>query len=155
MQHKFRKLPVVVEAFRWTNDAAHDQTLWPAWLLAAFMADHDAPGALILAVDGDGSITTRINALAGSYVVEPGDWIICAGDGELYPCKAEIFAQRYEPALEDPDLSSPPTPDADLCRACLGINPEPGQPGCVSCAGTHLQSFADAQGGGLDTGLPE
>jgi hypothetical protein len=28
----------------------------------------------------------------------PGDWIIRGVQGELYPCKADIFAATYEPA---------------------------------------------------------
>lgn len=36
----------------------------------------------------------------GPVKVNPGDWII-KGDGEYYPCPADVFAKMYEPAIVD------------------------------------------------------
>ena len=39
-----------------------------------------------------------IKTLEGVMHASPGDWIIRGVNGELYPCKPDIFAKTYEPA---------------------------------------------------------
>jgi hypothetical protein len=36
--------------------------------------------------------------LEGRHEARPGDWIIRGVQGELYPCKPDIFEATYEPA---------------------------------------------------------
>ena len=38
----------------------------------------------------------QIKTLEGVMTASPGDWIICGVDGEIYPCKPDIFAKTYE-----------------------------------------------------------
>lgn len=77
---KFRKKPVVVEAFQWKGDAAQ-----------AFL---DTIGfAKEITVDGD---SLFIKTLEGTMEASKGDWIIRGVQGELYPCKPNIFEQTYE-----------------------------------------------------------
>ena len=42
----------------------------------------------------------RINTLEGQYTVRGGDWIITGIKGEKYPCRADIFAETYEPVTD-------------------------------------------------------
>lgn len=42
-----------------------------------------------------------VDTLEGPMTVNPGDWIIRGVNGELYPCKPDIFAKSYDPAVED------------------------------------------------------
>jgi hypothetical protein len=37
-----------------------------------------------------------IETLEGKLKASPGDWIIKGINGELYPCKPDIFAKTYE-----------------------------------------------------------
>lgn len=37
-----------------------------------------------------------IETLEGTMKANPGDWIIKGVQGELYPCKPDIFEQTYE-----------------------------------------------------------
>ena len=39
-----------------------------------------------------------IQTLEGEMRADPGDWIIRGVDGEIYPCKPDIFKRTYEPA---------------------------------------------------------
>ena len=39
----------------------------------------------------------KINTLEGEMIGRVGDWLICGVDGELYPCKPDIFKKTYEP----------------------------------------------------------
>lgn len=38
-----------------------------------------------------------IPTLEGDHEAQPGDWIIVGVQGEIYPCKPDIFAATYEP----------------------------------------------------------
>lgn len=75
---KFRKKPVVVEAWH----------IVPG-------CDHDLPFGLCRNNDDSGFL---INTLEGQMTYHWGDWIIRGVAGELYPCKDEIFQATYEPA---------------------------------------------------------
>ncbi|OMF54692.1 hypothetical protein BK138_16165 [Paenibacillus rhizosphaerae] len=78
MSGLYRKKPVVIEA--WQNA---DDTGWPEWLSAADVGRE--PGGVIL-----------INTLEGIMKAQPLDWIIKGVNGEVYPCKPDIFEKTYE-----------------------------------------------------------
>ncbi|MGG1598049.1 hypothetical protein [Paenibacillus naphthalenovorans] len=76
---KYRKKPVVVEAWRNLDDNG-----WPDWLSEAEVGRE--PGGVIL-----------IRTLEGVMRAELGDWIIRGVKGEVYPCKPDVFEATYEP----------------------------------------------------------
>lgn len=80
---KYRKKPVVVEAFHYQSEADYN-------LLRLFVGDKAPLHQL-----GDGKL--GIHTLEGVMTTTPGDWIIRGVKGELYPCKPDIFAATYEP----------------------------------------------------------
>jgi hypothetical protein len=83
---KFRKKPVVIDAFQWRplSGEAQDKAV-PDWIV---MENHDiGPGNSLM-----------IHTLEGIMRADPDDWIIRGIKGELYPCKPDIFAATYEPA---------------------------------------------------------
>ncbi len=86
---KFRKKPVVIEAWQVTPDDGQTRQLPPMWLVTAITT-----GAAI-ALPGGG---IDIKTLEGTMRGDVGDWIIQGVKNELYPCKPDIFAATYEPA---------------------------------------------------------
>ena len=82
---KFRKKPVVIEAWQNTDNPRPP----PLWL-------NDAWRAAKVQFAGGGRID--IHTLEGTMRAELGDWIICGVKGELYPCKPDIFEATYEGA---------------------------------------------------------
>jgi hypothetical protein len=97
---KFRKKPIVIEAFRLTEDARRSNLDWPQWAREAWMKTHDEPGSL-WPVDWDCQPSSEVSALAittleGVMKADIGDWIIKGVKGELYPCKPDIFEATYE-----------------------------------------------------------
>jgi hypothetical protein len=86
---KFRKKPVVIEAYELHNRVGADTR--PQWIIeaeaAGVVAFHQPRGA-------PGWLT--IKTLEGEMRAEVGDWIIKGVKGELYPCKPDIFAATYE-----------------------------------------------------------
>ena len=78
MSNKYRKKPVVIEA--WQNS---DENEIPVWVDNADVGRE--PGGVIL-----------INTLEGVMKAMPGDYIIKGVQGEVYPCKPDIFEATYE-----------------------------------------------------------
>lgn len=85
---RYRKRPVVVEAFRWTGD--YDQTEDPKWIVEAIKA-----GTVRIEYP-----SMFIDTLEGTHEAKSGDYIIRGVKGELYPCKPDIFEMTYEEAPE-------------------------------------------------------
>lgn len=96
---KFRKKPVVVEAFQMTKERRHDNSEWPEWLHRAWNKD-PGEGAVWMRLSPRGE-RMCIGTLEGVYTVSWNDWIIQGVDGELYACKPDIFKKIYEPVEEE------------------------------------------------------
>lgn len=97
---KFRKKPIVIEAFQMTRERRADNSEWPEWMHSAWNADRETPGSLYPTQFGTGTGTLSIGTLEGQQLISWNDWIIRGVEGEIYPCKPDIFAKTYEP-LED------------------------------------------------------
>lgn len=95
---KFRKKPIVVEAFQITKESRQNNIGWPAWLNEAWNKPHDKPGAVFPKdfPDSDGTDMLIIFTLEGLHLVDFDDWIIQGVQGEIYPCKPDIFEKTYE-----------------------------------------------------------
>ena len=96
---KYRKIPVTIEAFQLrANEAV------PDWFLDAFehnlVSDFFTPNFPNTNSKPD-FIGCRIHTPEGIVTASPGDYIIRGVNGELYPCKPNIFAKTYEPIEED------------------------------------------------------
>lgn len=96
---RYRKKPIVISAFQMTQTRRRDNSEWPIWLHAAWQMEAHEPGSLFC-VDEDGMVGPGdklcITTLEGVHAVSWGDWIIQGVQGELYPCKPEIFDATYE-----------------------------------------------------------
>jgi len=93
MAHQYRKKPVVVEAWQFNPNAA--PTTLPDWLWASMLK-----GEAKLGHDRGGAATLSITTREGVMRADQNDWIIRGVDGELYPCKPEIFAKTYDAVPE-------------------------------------------------------
>ncbi|SFF22986.1 hypothetical protein SAMN04487969_11962 [Paenibacillus algorifonticola] len=81
---KYRKKPVVIDAFRWTGGL--DQSEDPEWIVNRIRM-------------GQVSFSNGrmfIKTLEGVMEAQPGDYIIRGVQGEIYPCKPDIFEATYE-----------------------------------------------------------
>lgn len=87
---KFRKKPVVIEAYQWTGKTLSDRdefvkdSGFPCWGLGAL---NNATGMIIPTLEGD-------------HIAKTGDWIIKGVSGEYYPCKPDIFEKTYEKIID-------------------------------------------------------
>ena len=94
---RFTKKPVVIEAFQMTEERRASNADWPEWMHRAWQLDREAPGSLYPTEEGTGDGTLSIGTLEGPLLVSWGDWIIRGVQGELYPCKPDIFEATYAP----------------------------------------------------------
>lgn len=86
---KYKKKPVVIEAFKWTGDC--EQTEDPNWIIDAVKE-----GRVYVKLTPNNEICLAIETLEGVMVALRGDYIIQGVKGELYPCKPDIFEMTYE-----------------------------------------------------------
>ncbi len=87
---KFRKKPVVIDAFKFKSGMRHDT-------VAAFLTcDHEVSQG-----EGEQVFMITIPTLEGDMTVSNGDWIIKGVKGEFYPCKPDIFEMTYEKVVEE------------------------------------------------------
>lgn len=99
---KYRKKPVVIEAVQFTG-GNHDE------VMAHIGCDGHRDDAIAMQACPYVHAKARpraifINTLEGQHRADIGDWIIRGVQGELYPCKNEIFLATYEPISEDEDV---------------------------------------------------
>jgi len=91
---KYRKLPVEIDAFKWTGTP--DQEEDPEWCIEKI---HD--GTVTFPNCGTKDCTLQIKTLEGVMTASQGDYIIKGVNGELYPCKPDIFEKTYEKVTEE------------------------------------------------------
>jgi hypothetical protein len=113
---KYRKKPVVIEAFLWTGDEHQQED--PVWIVTAIK-----DGQVRFEKSGTPEVTLLIDTLEGTHRAQRGDWIIKGVKGELYPCKPDIFAATYEPELPNAERvgGSSREGHAELLRDVGGI----------------------------------
>lgn len=87
---KYRKLPVEIDAFKWTGGP--DQEEDPEWIIEAIKN-----GTAWFENEGTPDVKFMIQTLEGIHEASVGDYIICGSNGEIYTCKPEVFVKTYEP----------------------------------------------------------
>ena len=92
---KFRKKPVVIEAFQMTFDRRDDKDNWPKWLQDAWWSTDSFETPNVIYYDHQAGVF-KISTMEGKLKVSWDDWIIRGVNGELYPCKPDIFEATYE-----------------------------------------------------------
>ena len=96
--NKYRKKPVVIEAFQMTKERRQDNSEWPNWLNLAWQKDFHENGSLSCEdfPNSDGTDHLQIRTLEGIQRVGWNDFIIQGVKGEIYPCKPDIFEMTYD-----------------------------------------------------------
>ena len=88
---KYRKKPVVIDAFL-LNEGGLVGEDW--------FRDAVTKGDIIIHHFGTHDPETawcEIKTLEGTMIAKAGDYIIKGVNGEIYPCKSDIFEKTYEP----------------------------------------------------------
>lgn len=95
---KYRKKPVIIEAFQYDGDLKGSDGKYyvPEWMVRAV-----ENGIVYYAQENpvEPPIELYIVTLEGHHHVSVGDFIIQGVNGELYPCKPDIFEKTYEAVL--------------------------------------------------------
>lgn len=86
---KATKKPVTIECFKYDGDLKKSDGKFyvPEWAQKAY-----EEGVIFFKDQGEMYIKT----LEGNHHASVGDYIICGVNGELYPCKPDIFEKTYD-----------------------------------------------------------
>lgn len=82
----YRKKPVEVEAFRLPEKPLEHAGEWPDWFLEQLSHGY-------VRVYNQCCVITTLD---GEMLASGGDYIIQGINGEIYPCKPDIFEKTYE-----------------------------------------------------------
>jgi hypothetical protein len=85
---KYRKKPLVIEAYQYTQGGDNPRPDW--------FQDRVTSNVIITHPERFIAQTPE-----GIMVGELNDWCILGVKGEVYPCKPDIFALTYEPVGDD------------------------------------------------------
>lgn len=112
---KFKKKPLVIEATQWFKNGDHPkddrgtftdpvdgQPFLGEGKIVRYFRHPYVSGELVcdhckITMHHHGWIDNH----EGGYTVCPGDWVITGIEGEIYPCKPNIFDISYEPVSGD------------------------------------------------------
>jgi len=83
---KYRKKPVVIDAWQWSGSNVREAR--------EFCETNGLPAWHVGGMNGKSGLI--IPTLEGDHLAEKGDFIIRGVNGEYYPCKPDIFAKTYE-----------------------------------------------------------
>lgn len=86
---KYRKKPVIIDAYQFNNRVGTDDR--PDWIKAAA-----EEGQVKVVIPRAAPAYMLIPTLEGEMRADTDDWIIRGVKGELYPCKPDIFAATYD-----------------------------------------------------------
>ena len=125
---KFRKKPVVIEAFRLNERGLiAEDWFWDAVtrneIITHCFGKHDPDPAWC-----------EIKTLEGTMIANTGDYIIQGVHGEIYPCKADIFQKTY--TEDKPNTNAERIrgmSDEELSEFLTHMNPT----NCQDCAFSH------------------
>ena len=84
---KYRKKPVVIEAWEFTKKALDSNDSWVRLYRNELHLISQYAGKVLY---------IEIDTLEGTMRADLGDYIIKGVQGELYPCKPDIFKATYE-----------------------------------------------------------
>ena len=98
---KYRKKPVIIDAFQMTKVERWNNSNWPTWLHRAWQKEPFEEGSVYPAEKSISTLMSNegmlcIHTLEGEHLVGWDDYIIQGIKKEIYPCKPDIFSKTYE-----------------------------------------------------------
>ena len=88
---KFRKKPVEIEAIQFVAE-----NVMECVELVRERTGHEHAGIEM----AKGGVILKIPTLEGTMTARTGDWIIKGVNGEIYPCKPDIFEKTYDRVVD-------------------------------------------------------
>lgn len=84
----------MIEAFQWLGSP--EQTEDPEWAIQKIKTGEIVIATLRNNQEQIIDCSMYIKTLEGTMIASIGDWIIKGVNGEVYPCKPDIFEKTYE-----------------------------------------------------------
>lgn len=93
---KFRKIPIVVDAWEWSPEKPVEGVLTP-------LSSQDARALGVH--ESQRKVHGLIKTHSGKHLVSPGDWIVQGVKKEKYPVQRDVFKETFEPLKDLPGES--------------------------------------------------
>lgn len=93
---EYRKKPLVIEAVQWTGLNLEEVKAFAEDSLDIEIFDVGWRSGVV-----SPSAKITIHTLEGDMIVDSGDYIIKGINGEIYPCKPDIFNKTYEEVADN------------------------------------------------------
>jgi len=93
---QYRKKPIVIEAVQVTKEMRNEHGPFPKW------ATPHLEGGQTQKIENSGWLQCK--TLEGPLNVSDGDYLIRGINGEIYPCKPDIFEKTYDALKEEREL---------------------------------------------------
>lgn len=93
---KYRKKPVVIEAFQYFDKMGENTAFIPRWFI-------DATIKGVIYCVGTETFIKTLESSGNTHKLTDGDWVIKGVKDELYACKPDIFELTYERVDETTD----------------------------------------------------
>lgn len=91
---KYKKKPVIIEAFQYDGDLKGKNGYYvPEWAVDAFENGEMYFDSL---TPNEPPCELFIKTLGGTHHASVGDYVIQNVNGEIYPCKPDIFKKTYD-----------------------------------------------------------
>lgn len=91
---RYRKKPIVVDAVQWFKYGDHPSVRKTSY--GEVSDELGTSGCSRREPYYAWHVMGMIDTLEGKHAVTPGDWIITGIQGEVYPCRPDIFEATYE-----------------------------------------------------------
>lgn len=89
--YRYVKKPVIIEAFKYEGDLiTNGKYCVPNWAIKAYES-----GTLYYKETDDSPSELFVKTLEGDMLCEVGCYIIQGVEGEIYPCRSDIFNKTY------------------------------------------------------------
>lgn len=89
--YKYVKKPIIIEAFKYEGDlSANRENCILSWAIEAY-----ENGTLYYKETDDSPSELFVKTLEGDMLCEVGCYIIQGVEGEIYPCRSDIFDKTY------------------------------------------------------------
>jgi hypothetical protein len=124
---RYRKKPVVIDAIQWTGVNVQEVLGFLAEMVIKFKKPAQVTENSIIVEEvtkiqfdltAKPHIRLTIATLNGDMAVDHGEFVLCGIQGEIYPCKADIFEATYDKVHPEYVEPEGPSPGFVPCTGC-------------------------------------
>lgn len=104
MSFQYRRIPITIEAFQWTEEVVKAVADESTTMLPGFFIEAVGSGVIIPSSLNPNQM--MIKTKEGTTALPLNNWVIRGPEGEIHSCDPQIFAKTYEKIYSKADVGS-------------------------------------------------